>query len=223
MKNLILITLVISGNVLATTKNISRSLASVRHTLRVEHARELMGRSYKKSIVSRFESRQDIENNIYEVVRERLPKAYKAKASVVAKTIIDEASKHSLDPYFVMAVISGESSFNPLAIGPVGEIGLMQIRPSTGEWMANIIKSSWKGDKTLKNPVENIKLGVAYLSWLRTKFQGHGQLYLAAYNMGAKSVKKAVSKNVYPKDYPIHVMKRYIAFYKEIAVKNKTL
>jgi len=98
----------------------------------------------------------------------------------------------------------------------------MQIRPATGEWISNILKIKWNGEKTLRDPIHNIKLGAAYLSWLRNKFQGHGQLYLAAYNMGPKSVKKALSRNVYPKDYPIHVMKRYNAFYKEIGNKQKT-
>lgn len=194
----------------------SRDLASVRHTLRVEHARELMGPSYKKSVVARFEKRADLEKNIHKIVNERLPKAYKSRGYLIAKTIIHEASVHSLDPYFVMAVISGESSFNPLAQGPVGEIGLMQIRPNTGKWMAATMKTKWNGDNSLKDPVTNIKLGVAYLAWLREKFKGHGQLYLAAYNMGPRSVKKAVGRNVMPKDYPIHVMKRYIAFYKDM-------
>lgn len=216
MKKLFLILLLITGNALSSTETPARSLASVRHTLRVEHARELMGKSYKKSIVSKFETKKDLEKNIYRVVNDRLPKAHKSKATRIARTIIEEASKYKLDPYFVMAVISGESSFNPHAVGPVGKIGMMQIRLTTGEWMAGLLKSNWKGEKTLNDPVENIKLGVAYLSWLREKFQGHGQLYLAAYNMGAKSVKNAVSRNVYPKDYPIHVMKRYIAFYRNI-------
>jgi soluble lytic murein transglycosylase len=200
-----------------------RSLASTRNFNRVEHARELMGTSYKKSVVSRFEKRNDVEKNIYEIVKVRLPSAFKYKAQLVAKTIIEEAGKNSLDPYFVMAVISGESSFNPLAIGPVGEIGMMQIRPATGAWMSKITKTKWSGEKTLRDPIQNIKLGTAYLSWLRTKFEGHGQLYLAAYNMGPGSVKKAVSRNVYPKDYPIHVMKRYIAFYKDMGKKKGTL
>lgn len=212
-----------TGNAFSNTQRPSRDLASIRHTLRVEHARELMGKSYHKSIVSQFEVKKGVEKNIYSVVKNHLPKAYKEKAHSVARTIIEESSKHSLDPYFVMAVISGESSFNPLAVGPVGEIGMMQIRPSTGQWIAEITKSGWKGEKTLQDPIENIKLGVAYLSWLRAKFEGHGQLYLAAYNMGPKSVKNAVSKKIYPKDYPIHVMKRYIAFYKEIGRKNGTL
>jgi soluble lytic murein transglycosylase len=120
----------------------------------------------------------------------------------------------------VLILISGESSFNPTAVGPVGEIGLMQIRMSTGKWLATLFKQPWKGSKTLQDPIANIKLGVAYLSWLRAKFEGHGQLYLAAYNMGPKSVKSAVSRKIYPKDYPLHVMKRYLAFYKDMNKQN---
>jgi soluble lytic murein transglycosylase len=201
----------------------SRSLAQFRQTSRIDHARELMGTRYKKSVVSRVESRKDVEKNVYAVVKRRLPKAYKGQAYTIAQTVIDQAAKNSLDPYFVMAVISGESSFNPLAVGPVGEIGLMQIRLGTGEWMSGITKTKWRGEKTLRDPVANIKLGIAYLAWLRNKFEGHGQLYLAAYNMGPKSVKEAVSRKVYPKDYPIHVMKRYIAFYKDMGKKKSTL
>lgn len=207
--------ILISGIASANSK-LTRSTASV-------HARELMGNNYKKSVVSKNGTKKNFSKNIHDIVKENLPKAYKAKASLISKTIIDESGKYALDPYFVLAVISGESSFNPLAIGPVGEIGLMQIRPRTGQWIAKIAKGQWNGETTLRDPIQNIKLGVAYLSWLRAKFDGHGQLYLAAYNMGPKAVKKAVSRDVYPKDYPIHVMKRYIAFYKQIEKKNTSL
>lgn len=215
MKTLFMLLILVTGNAFADSKLATRSTASL-------HARELMGNSYNKSVVSKYDQK-NISKGIHAIVKARLPKGYKSNAYSISKTIINEATKYSLDPYFVMAVISGESSFNPLAVGPVGEIGMMQIRRSTGKWMAEIIKSKWLGDRTLRDPVENIKLGVAYLSWLRTKFDGHGQLYLAAYNMGPKAVKKAVSRDIYPKDYPIHVMKRYIAFYKEIGKKKGTL
>lgn len=215
MKTLFIILLLMTTHAFGN----SRSLASIR----AEHARELMGNSYNKSIVSRLENKHDLVKNVFRIVKDRLPKAHKSKAASIARAIINESKKNSLDPYFVMAVISGESSFNPVAVGPVGEIGMMQIRPSTGKWMADIVKSKWHGDKTLRDPVANIKLGVAYLSWLRNKFEGHGQLYLAAYNMGPRAVKNAVSRDVYPKDYPIHVMKRYISFYKEIGRRTGTL
>ncbi len=193
-----------------------RNLASVPKKMRVEHARELMGKSYEKSPVKKGEKRSNLEERIMKTVEKKLPKGFKALSWAVTQTIIKESKKHEFDPYFVMAVIAGESSFNPRATGPVGEIGLMQIRLGTGEWMAERIGMKWKGEKTLRNPVDNIKLGTAYLAWLREKFENNGQLYIAAYNMGARSVKNALGRNIRPKDYPKHVMKRYLAFYKEL-------
>ncbi len=191
-------------------------LATVSDGMRVNHARELMGKRYDKSVVKKGEDHSHLEDNIIQTVESNLPRGFKALSFAVAHTIIEEAKKHNFDPYFVMAVIAGESSFNPRAVGPVGEIGLMQIRSGTGEWMAERIGMKWQGEKTLRNPLQNIRLGTAYLAWLREKFDKNGQLYIAAYNMGAKNVKNALEKRIRPKDYPKHVMKRYLAFYKEM-------
>ena len=193
-----------------------RSMASIRPDIRKGQARELLGGRYKRSVVFQFEKESGLERKIFAKVKESLPNKYKKDAQGIARTIVLEANKHGLDPYFVMAVIAGESSFNPKARGPVGEIGLMQLRPTTGEWMANKTRMKYQGAETLLDPIKNIKLGTAYLGWLRIKFNGHGQLYLAAYNMGPGSVKSALRKDVWPKDYPRHVMKRYIAFYNEL-------
>lgn len=192
--------------------NPSREISSLK--IRNSHARQLLGVRYKNTL-SKISQLKNLKQNVFATVTARLPKQHSHLASALTSAIIAEAKKHKFDPYFVMAVISGESSFNPDALGPVGEIGLMQIRPSTGEWMAGRIKLKWRGEKSLKNPFNNIKLGTAYLAFLRDKFDNEGQLYLAAYNMGARSVKRALDKNIRPKDYTLHVMKRYIAFYKE--------
>lgn len=194
----------------------NRGLASIPKKIRVEHARELMGKGFERSVVKKGLETEEVSKHILETVEEKLPRGYKSLSWAITQTILEESRKHELDPYFVMAVIAGESSFNPRARGPVGEIGLMQIRPETGAWMAEMIGLKWKGVRTLRNPVENIKLGAAYLSWLREKFDKNGQLYLAAYNMGAKSVRRALDRKIRPKDYPIHVMKRYLAFYEEL-------
>lgn len=194
----------------------TREISSVKPVnLQMSHARELLGDGYSKTL-SRIAKMKNVELKIRVTVKDRLPKKFKGSSSVVAAAIMNESKKHGLDPYFVMAVIAGESSFNPLAVGPVGEIGMMQIRPATAEWICKKMKISWRGAKSLQNPVTNIKIGTAYLSMLRRQFDYQGQLYLAAYNMGARSVKRALDKNIRPKDYPIHVMKRYIAFYKAI-------
>lgn len=203
----------------AARKENQRSLASIREAIRVDHARELLGKHYKKSGVSKHENQWDLKRKLASVVGTKLPKKHKKMKDNVAKAIMEEATKHGLDPMFVAAVIEGESSFNPEAKGPVGEIGLMQLRSTTGEWMAMRLKIKWTGDKMLKDPVTNIKLGTAYLAWLREKFDGHGQLYVAAYNMGSTNVKRALKRSVWPKDYPRHVMKRYLAYYKAPATK----
>lgn len=192
------------------------SQKTTRGSSRVDHARELMGKSYSRSVVSRFEDRRHIERKIFGILKKRLPEKYRDQARYIGNAIIVEASRYSLDPFFILAVISGESSFNPEIVGTVGEIGLMQIRPSTAKWICDIFNMTYESKDILNNPIKNIKIGVAYLSWLRNYFDGHGQLYLAAYNMGPGSVQKAISRKVYPKTYPIHVMKRYIAFYKSI-------
>jgi soluble lytic murein transglycosylase len=214
-KTILLISLLILSNLLSA-KESARNIASIKQNIRVGHAKELLGKRYRKSVVSKFETHQGLEANILEIVTKNLPRNYKKSSKAVTNTIIKEAGKYKLDPYFLLAVISGESSFNPEAKGPVGEIGLMQLRPTTGEWIAKLNNMKWNGEKSLKDPVSNIKLGAAYINWLRNKTENKSQLYLAAYNMGLKSVKNAVEKNIYPKDYPIHVMKRYLAFYKSI-------
>jgi soluble lytic murein transglycosylase len=197
---------------------VTRDVASIKPSYRVGHARELLGKRYKRSVVYNFHENSNLDKNLHALVQARLPKAFKNQSAAISEAIIHESKEHSLDPYFLMAVISGESSFNPLARGPVGEMGLMQIRPETAQWIAQKLGIPWKNAKALNNPVYNIKLGTAYLSYLRQKFEGHGQLYIAAYNMGARSVRNALGRNVWPKDYPIHVMKRYLAFYKEMGL-----
>ena len=190
-----------------------RTLASIREAMRVDHARELLGKHYKKSTLFKQENKLDLQVKIESIVSTKLPKKHKGMKTKISKAILEEATLHNLDPMFVAAVIEGESSFNPDAKGPVGEIGLMQLRSATGKWMAERIDMKWKGDAMLKDPVTNIKLGTAYLAWLREKFDRHGQLYVAAYNMGSTNVRRAVKKSVWPKDYPRHVMKRYLAYY----------
>lgn len=189
---------------------------------RIAHAKELMGSVYASSAVKRTESLQSIETHVRLRTKNALPKKWKNQAGAIATAILSESRKYGFDPIFLMAVIENESSFNPGAMGAHGEIGLLQILPKTGEWISKKFGlMKWKGPKTLANPVASIKIGAAYLNHLKQRFDSHGRLYLAAYNMGTANVNRALNKKIWPKEYAGRVMKRYLRMYEEIASAKK--
>ncbi|MGK5086964.1 lytic transglycosylase domain-containing protein [Bdellovibrionota bacterium FG-2] len=190
---------------------------------RVAHARELLGTTYKRSVVRKSERLEDVEAFVAKVTRRALRGKWARFAPEVSKTILQESETRGFDPIFLMAMIENESSFQPAMRGGAGEIGLMQILPSTGKWISKKAHLPWKGKKTLEDPVANIRLGVAFISVLRDQFDAHGRLYMAAYNMGARNVQKAMGKKIWPKDYPRRVMQRYIRFYSELSLTQPVL
>ncbi len=183
---------------------------------RLNHAKELLGKNYYKSIVKSGERISNLDDLIYSLTERSLRKQWKKQTERVSKTIAYESEKYGFDPIFLMAVIQNESSFDPEILGTHGEIGLMQIIPETGEWISEKYNLPWKGSQSLKDPVINIQIGAAYLAYLREKFEFHSQLYLAAYNMGSTNVKRAIERQILPKQYPFRVMQRYVKFYSKI-------
>lgn len=192
---------------------------------RLANAHELLGSHYDKSVVRSGEAVEKVNQMIYRWTKDALPEDYKKDYKKIAQTIIDESLKNEFDPIFVMAVIMNESSFRPTTIGPFKEIGLMQLRVQTAQWIGQKEKMKFKNikavKKALKDPATNIKLGTAYLAYLRERFDSHARLYLAAYNMGQGNVEDALSRNVWPKEYVIRVMHHYVSYYKEIRERYK--
>lgn len=188
--------------------------------LRLEHSQELLGKYYDRSTVRFGQNVVKINSDIYRWTRERLPAEYKKNYKKIAQAIIDESLKHQFDPVFLLSIIQTESRFNPKSAGAAGEIGLMQILPSTGAWIAAKAKIPYKNKNTLRDPVSNIRLGAAYLAFLRDRFDMHARLYIAAYNMGQRNVDHAQSRNIWPKDYPGVVMRNYVEFYSALKEKR---
>ncbi|MCB0370452.1 MAG: transglycosylase SLT domain-containing protein, partial [Bdellovibrionales bacterium] len=178
-------------------------------TARKIHAKEILGKKYRKSAAAKLEDEKFIHVYIYDIVQNKLPKKYKKKATAITRTIINESKKHELDPLFVMSVIITESSFNPEALGSAGEVGLMQLMPFTGKDVANRVKIKWHGKRTLRDPIKNIKLGTAYLSQLRSFFENNPSRYISAYNSGPGKIKKISKSKNLPKFYPTRILKYY--------------
>lgn len=186
-----------------------------------EHAHELLGqKSFGKLQVADLSS-DDMHYELNLLIQESMHSKYKSLGSEVFRSIVKASKIFQLDPFFLSAVIAGESGFNPNSIGTSGEVGLMQILPATAEWMANKFKFSYGGKESLKFPMVNIIIGSAYLQYLRKKYLSTPNHYLAAYNMGPGNLRRALGKNIQPKDYQRHVMKRYLKIYKGIHKKKK--
>jgi soluble lytic murein transglycosylase len=215
-------TLVFGGITLIAFQNFSKAdkadLGKVNESIRLAHARELLGHEkYDESL----ENVKNLNQHILNRFEERLPAQYKYLAPKITKVLIEESTKAKFDPVFVLAVIETESKFNPLAIGTVGERGLMQIRPETAAWLAKKYDLVYKGPKSLEYPAINIKFGVAYMKYLRQSFSGHASKYVSAYNVGPRKLRQMLAEQKRPQEYATKVMGNYKDFYAEIVSTPK--
>ncbi|MFP5374153.1 MAG: lytic transglycosylase domain-containing protein [Gammaproteobacteria bacterium] len=98
--------------------------------------------------------------------------AYEAEVRAAAR-------EYGVDEAIVRAIIHAESAFNPNALSRVGAQGLMQLMPATAQRF---------GVGNPFDPVQNIRGGVKYLSWLLKRFDGNLTLAAAGYNAGEGAV-----------------------------------
>jgi len=75
----------------------------------------------------------------------------------------------------VEAIIDEESDWNPCAVSSKGAAGIMQLMPRTAVRFG--VHNRLRVD-------ENIRGGVAYLAWLKRRFNGELRLMRAAYYVG---------------------------------------
>lgn len=138
-------------------------------------------------------------------------------AGAIAVAVLRESARFGFDPVLLLAVIEHESGFSKRVRGRHGEIGLMQIKPSTAKWMASRSGVSYDGEQTLEDPGKNIRVGAAYLAFLRDRFARHGHHYLAAYNMGQGNALRALRQRLGHGPYARHVIRRYHRLNTELA------
>jgi len=109
----------------------------------------------------------------------------------IAAEIYEMSRKYSrLEVELICATITHESgrTWNPEAISPAGALGLMQILPSTGIYLAKAEGLTWtSAESILFDPIYNLRLGCRYLAELISTYGVEAGL--AAYNGGDRQAK----------------------------------
>jgi hypothetical protein len=90
------------------------------------------------------------------------------------------ASDYALDENLFFALVRQESAFHAEISSRAGAVGLSQLMPETGEWIARQLKL---GTSDLKDPATSLMFGAYYLSFLTKRLETI-PLLLAGYNAG---------------------------------------
>jgi len=126
-----------------------------------------------------------------------------------------EAQSVDIDPYLVSAVIKAESNFREDAQSSAGAMGLMQLMPSTAEWLAT--KGGYEFEpERLYEPEYNIRLGCQYLRFLLDYWQWDVCKALASYNAGQTNVARWLNEGIWDgtgenlADIPFNETQKYV-------------
>jgi len=111
------------------------------------------------------------------------PRAYEALVERVAQ-------RHGLDPNLLLAVMRVESVYQRRIVSHAGAIGLMQIMPRTGRFIADSVGRYDFTTADLLDPETNLDFAAWYLSSLIERFDGRLPLAIASYNGGPHNVRR---------------------------------
>ena len=128
--------------------------------------------------------------NVEDIYKLRYPTSY-------AEHVSKYAAMYDVDEYLVYSIIRAESNYKNDAISNKGAMGLMQIMPDTGEWVAEKLKLENFTPEDLLDSEKNIMIGVWYFKYLLDKFDGKLSLAVTAYNAGPTNVNKWLSQKEY--------------------------
>ena len=110
------------------------------------------------------------------------------------------AGEYGLDPALVAAVIRTESSFDPNAESYAGAIGLMQLTPDAGDWVAFRLGEKDYQVENLWDAEFNVRYGCWYWMYLSKIYEGDVRCMAAAYHGGPGAVDKWLEDPAYSSD-----------------------
>ena len=187
---------------------------------RTHHAKILLKHDYAKSIAKEFE--KDARFGQY-LERYIAKENSKLNAEELSESLLKASRDHFYDPVFLLAVVKTESQFNPFAKGTHGEIGLMQIKPVTAEWICEKKKIKWLGAAALNDPSYNVLVGSLYFAYLKKSFKTQNAHYINAYNLGLHNLQRLPASERLKHPYYDKVLNNYLTIYKELKKIRNTI
>ncbi|OEH84894.1 hypothetical protein BHU72_06785 [Desulfuribacillus stibiiarsenatis] len=101
----------------------------------------------------------------------------------ISRKIIEQAEQYEhLSVELILSVMLIESTYQADAVSGAGAIGIMQVMPNTGQWLAEKLGKSFQAE-LLFDPIYNMELGCFYLNDLMERY-GDLHTALTAYNRG---------------------------------------
>jgi soluble lytic murein transglycosylase len=110
-----------------------------------------------------------------------------------APSVEPEATRTSVEPFLVWAIMRRESAFKPDAYSSADARGLMQLIPPTASAIARELGQEPPAPADLFSPGVNVRYGAWYLARLLERFK-HPALAAAAYNGGPPAVLRWVGE-----------------------------
>ncbi|HSI99682.1 MAG TPA: LysM peptidoglycan-binding domain-containing protein [Patescibacteria group bacterium] len=108
-----------------------------------------------------------------------------ARRAAVGGVIEEEARRFGVPPAFALAVAWQESGWQQGVVSSAGAIGVMQLLPTTAEWVGEAMLGTTVDPRDLRH---NVRAGVRLLAHYLERYDGDRAKVLAAYYQGQTAV-----------------------------------
>jgi len=106
----------------------------------------------------------------------------------------------AVEPAVVFSIVKQESAFNPLDVSNAKALGLMQVTPDAGRYVAKKFNVVFDQKRLLHDVVYNLQMGSAELGGVIEDYRGSYILAFAAYNAGSGRVREWLERYGDPRD-----------------------
>lgn len=166
-------------SLLIAHRNLDR-MERVEHLWALQAQREEAAQFHEyRSAVRREQARRAVEARR---IADLVPEQY-------SEMVLAVAERFDMDPRLIAAVGYVESRWYAKALGTHGDSGLMQILPSTAEWIAGRMGLA---HYDLYDPITNLTMGAWYLHAMYHEY-GNWEQALAGYNGGPRGALKGAN------------------------------